>query len=563
MGHQTERPSTAGAPDYRALFEAAPGCYLVLDPDLHIVAVSDAYAEATMTERDDIVGRHLFDVFPDNPDDPEATGTANLRASLDRVRRHLEADPMPVQKYDIRRPERDGGGFEVRYWSPLNSPVLADDGTLAFIIHRVEDVTDFVRLSRRSAEREKLTANLQRRMAAMEHEILQRAGEIQAANVRLQRADDAKTEFLSRISHELRTPLTAMLGFSELLGRSKLDDQQREWATIVDKSGKHLLALLNDVLDIARIEEGELAISLEPIPLARLVDDGLAMARPIADARGIPLRSELNEAEERYVLADHQRARQILINLLSNAVKYNRPNGTVTVRAVTVEDDVRVEVVDTGRGLSQDEQDRLFVPFERLDAARAGIEGTGLGLALSRQLVERMGGRLQLESVPGVGSTFSFSLPSVEPSVIEPDRSPRRRKLAVQRYDGPRTVLYLDDVADNIALVAALLKARPDVELLSATRGADAIELARAHHPHLALLDLHVPDIGGHEVLRRLRADPGTRDIPVVILTADVTARQRLPMETAGADRYLTKPLAAEDMLAAVDLFLAGELVVH
>ena len=550
--------SAAIAPDYRALFEAAPGCYLVLDPDLRIIAVTDAYLEATMTEREAIVGQNLFEVFPDNPDDPEATGTTNLRASLDRVRRHLVADPMPVQKYDIRRPDAEGGGFEVRYWSPLNCPVLADDATLAYIIHRVEDVTDFVALSQRSAEREQLTADLQRRMEAMELEILQRASEIQAANVRLQSADDAKNEFLSRISHELRTPLTAMLGFSELLGRSQLTDEQRDWASTVYKSGRHLLALLNDVLDIARIEEGQLAISLEAIPLARLVDDAVEMAQPIADAKGIRVRCELSDVGGCYVRADQQRARQVLINLLSNAVKYNRPEGTVTVRAVAVEPDIRVDVVDTGRGLSKEEQKRLFVPFERLDAARDGIEGTGLGLALSRELVERMGGRLQLESVPGVGSTFSVLLPTVEPAALEPDLRRRRRKPAVRRYEGRRQVLYLDDVADNITLVAEMLKARPDVELLPATRGEAALELARTHDPDLALVDLHVPDISGQEVLRRLRADPLTHHIPVVILTADATARQRASLERAGADRYLTKPLCHDDLLAVVDQFLTS-----
>jgi PAS domain S-box-containing protein len=190
--------------DFRALFEGAPGLFLVLDPDLRIVAVSEAYLAATMIRRDDVLGRGIFDVFPDNPDDPAATGVGNLRASLERVRKTGRADTMAVQKYDIRRPESEGGGFEVRYWSPVNSPVMDDLRRVRYIIHRVEDVTEFVRL--------------QERGEGMGAEIVRRSRELQAANAELRNAGEAKNEFLSRMSHELRTPLAAILGFSELLG---------------------------------------------------------------------------------------------------------------------------------------------------------------------------------------------------------------------------------------------------------------------------------------------------------------------------------------------------------
>lgn len=556
-GHRSQSRESLPPPDFRALFEAAPGNYLVLDPQLKIVAVSDGYLEATMTERDLIVGRPLFEVFPDNPDDPAADGTANLRASLDRVRRRLVADPMPVQKYDIRRRENDGGGFEVRYWSPRNVPVLADDGTLAHIIHRVEDVTEFMRLRHRSEEREQLTADLQRRMQEMEVEIFQRAQEIQAVNVRLQRADDAKNEFLSRMSHELRTPLTAVLGFGELLSRSKLNEEQRDWISIVMNSGQHLRALLDDVLDIARIEEDRLAVSLEPVPVNGLVEEALEIARPIGDAHGIAIGWEHGEVDHCYVVADRQRARQVLINLVSNAVKYNRQNGTVMIKASGVSDAIRVDVVDTGRGLTVEDRSRLFVPFERLDAALYGIEGTGLGLALSRQLVAKMDGELLVDSTPGVGSTFSIVLPSIEPSVLMPKRRSRGNHVQARRYDAPRSVVYLDDVAANIKIVGEVLKARPDVSLLPAAVGTVALDLVHAHDPDLVLLDLHVPVMGAEEILRRLRGDPMTWHIPVVVLSADAFARQRICSGDLDADLYLTKPIAAEELLDAFDRFLA------
>jgi signal transduction histidine kinase len=207
--------------EFRCLFESAPGCYLVLDPELVIVAVSDAYLRATITRREDILGRGLFEVFPDNPDDPEATGVGNLRTSLDRVLQHRVPDTMAVQQYDIRRPDAEGGGFEVRHWSPLNTPVLGADGELVYIIHRVEDVTEFVRLQERGSEQ-------QQRNARMEAEILQRSKELQEANRKLRAANAAKSEFLSRMSHELRTPLNAILGFAQLLELDELTDEQRD-----------------------------------------------------------------------------------------------------------------------------------------------------------------------------------------------------------------------------------------------------------------------------------------------------------------------------------------------
>ena len=547
--------ATVVAPDFRALFEAAPGSYLVLDPELTIVAVSDAYLRATMTERDTIVGRPLFEVFPDNPDDPDATGTANLRASLDRVRRTLRPDAMAVQKYDIPRPD---GGFEVRHWSPLNSPVLTADGELAAIIHRVEDVTDFVRLSHHAVEREQLNADLQRRTDEMEMEILRRSQQLQEANHLLRTADDAKNAFLSRMSHELRTPLTAVLGFGDLLARTDLDENQRDWVETILKSGQHLLGLLNDILDIARIEEGHLAMSLEPIPVGRLVHDALEIIRPLADAQDITLHTEAVGADHHYALADHQRLRQVVINLLSNAVKYNRPSGRVTTRVQRTAERVCIDVIDTGRGLTAEEQDKLFVPFERLDADADGIEGTGLGLALSRQLVKTMGGTLTLTSTPGEGSTFTVELTSIEPAVLAPEPRRSQRHGVCRNYAARRKLLYLDDTVANIKLIENILRLRPDVDLLPAMMGGLAVDLAREHRPDLALLDLHLPDMDGDEVLRRLRHEAATRDIPIVILSADATTGQLQRLLDAGADGYLTKPIAVNKFLDVVDRFLGA-----
>jgi signal transduction histidine kinase/ActR/RegA family two-component response regulator len=531
-------------PNFRALFEAAPGLYLVLDPDLRIVAVSDAYLNATMTRREEIMGRGIFDAFPDNPEDPEATGVRNLSASLERVRRQRVSDTMAVQKYDIQRPTEEGGGFEERYWSPKNTPVLDEAGELSYIIHRVEDVTEFVRLSERGTEQEA--------------EIFLRGQELQRLNEELEGANQAKNEFLSRMSHELRTPLAAIMGFSELLALADLDEKKREWTGTILRAGNHLLQLVDEVLDISRIEAGQLSLSLEPVEIRSLLEDAIELIQPMADGRGVVLRAPEMSNRSGYVRADSQRLKQVLINLLSNAVKYNREGGEVRVSVEAAGSDrMRIAVVDTGRGIAPDSLAKLFTPFERLDCG-PDVQGTGLGLAVSRSLVSAMGGSIEVESKAGEGSTFTVDLARGEPVAVAATDGDEQELVSERRYDGERRVLYIEDTVANINLIEEILQSRPSVKLLPAGMGQLGLDLAAEHRPDLILLDLHLPDIGGKEVLTRLRADQRTRDIPVVILSADATERSREPLLENGARAYLTKPIGVRQLLGVVDEHIAG-----
>jgi signal transduction histidine kinase/CheY-like chemotaxis protein len=536
------------------LFEATPGPYLILDPDLVIVAVNDAYLAATMTRRDEIVGRKIFDVFPDNPDDPGATGVSNLRASLERVVQHRAPDTMAVQKYDIRRPEAEGGGFEVRYWSPMNLPVLDERRQLAYVIHRVEDVTEFMRLK----EQEAVTTELQARTERMEAEIVRRSHELQEVNQQLRVASEAKNEFLSRMSHELRTPLTAIMGFSELFGLVELDQKQRNWAAMIHRAGEHLLDLVNEVLDLSRIESGQLSISAEPLVLQPLIDGAIELVQPLANGHGVVIRPPRMQATSAYVLADSQRLKQVLINLLSNAIKYNRAGGEVRLTAAPVPGNrVRIEVEDTGAGIDEESLAKLFVPFERLEAASRGIDGTGLGLALSRSLVGAMAGSMGVSSTPGTGSTFWLELERAEPAAVAMAAANEPPVLVERTYDGERRLLYIEDTVANVHLVEEVLAARPSVRLLPAMMGQLGLELAREHLPHLILLDLHLPDVGGEDVLAQLQASDRTRDIPVVVLSADATKRQLEPLLAGGARDYLTKPIGVRKLLEVLDRYLA------
>jgi signal transduction histidine kinase/ActR/RegA family two-component response regulator len=537
------------------LFESAPGLYLVLDPQWRIVAVSDAYLAATMTIRDEILGRVIFDVFPDNPDDPQATGVANLQASLRRALHGRTPDTMAVQKYDVTRPAAAGGGFETRYWSPCNTPVLGPDGQVDYIIHQVEDVTEFVLLQQRDSHARQQTAELRQATIQMQAEILRRSEELHHANQALRAADNAKNEFLSRVSHELRTPLNAVLGFSELLGAENLTAEQHDWTGMIRKAGRHLLALLNDVLDISRIESGHLALSVEAVPLGPLFTDVLDLIRPLAETAGVHLVPAPPLPAGLCVTADRQRLRQVLINLMSNAVKYNHPTGTAAIAAHhRPEQRLRIQVTDTGRGIPPESLRKLFTPFERLDAAQAGIEGTGLGLALSRHLTEAMGGTLEVSSRPGNGSTFWIDLPIATPGTGHHHTAATDdTDLAPRGYPGPKRILYVEDVAENIRLVQEILTRRPSVTLLPAMLAGVALDLAREHHPDLILLDLHLPDMPGEDLLALLRAQPATHDIPVIVLSADATPHHINQLHAAGVTTYLTKPLAVRELLHTLD----------
>ena len=544
-------PAT-GQPDFRSLFEAAPGAYLVLNPELVIVAVSDAYLQATMTSREGILGRGLFEVFPDNPDDPEATGVRNLRASLQRVCRNRVPDAMAVQQYDIRRPESAGGGFEVRYWSPYNSPVLGPDGRLAYIIHSVEDVTEFVRLKELGTEQQQRTTTLQEANARMEAEILRRSRELQDANRRLRAADQAKSEYLSRMSHELRTPLNAILGFAQLLEMDDLRAEQRDNLGHILAAARHLLALINEVLDIAAIEAGRLPLSVEPVRVADVVAETLNLIRPLADQRRIRLVGPAPPPKA-HVLGDLQRLKQILLNLLSNAVKYNQPGGSVHLACEEVPGRrLRIKVADTGPGIAPEALERLFVPFERLGSERRAVEGTGLGLSLSKGLAEAMGGALDLATTPEQGSTFWVELPlagAPSQAGAAGAAAPARGR---ERAGRPLTVLYVEDNVSNLQLVQRVAERR-EIRLISAMRPQLGLELAAEHGPDLVLLDLHLPDMPGQEVLRRLRADARTAAIPVVVLSADARPSLIRQLLEEGVLAFLTKPLDVRQLLELLD----------
>jgi signal transduction histidine kinase/putative methionine-R-sulfoxide reductase with GAF domain/ActR/RegA family two-component response regulator len=401
----------------------------------------------------------------------------------------------------------------------------------------------------------RLHERVRRQAAELEQRVEERTRELSAATAEADHANRAKSEFLSRMSHELRTPLNAILGFAQLLEMGTLSTRQSESVEHILRAGRHLLGLINEVLDISRIEAGRLQLSLEPVPVRETLAQAVQLVQPAATALAVSVRADAID-EGLHVLADRQRLQQVFLNLLSNAIKYNRPRGTVRVTCAPKGDDrLRISVTDTGEGIAADKLPRLFTPFDRLGAEAGGVEGTGLGLALSKSLVEAMGGTLQVESEPGAGSTFSAELVVVPGPAAVSDVTSLD---ADRRTDGTppaarRTILYIEDNLSNLRLVETILSRRPGLTVLSAMQGRVGVDLARSHRPDLILLDRHLPDIAGEEVVRLLQADAGTRQIPVVILSADAIPGGIRRFLDSGVRAYLTKPLDVRHLLAVID----------
>ena len=382
----------------------------------------------------------------------------------------------------------------------------------------------------------------------------QRAEEsVRLASEQAEKANRAKSEFLSRMSHELRTPLNAILGFTQLLELEISTPSQAESIEHISRAGRHLLSLINEVLDIARVEAGRLDIHKEAIPISGFLHDTVELIRPLARRNKINLSvEETGEAPDWHVLGDRQRLKQVLLNLLSNAVKYNRPQGSVTVRAAVAPNSrLRISVTDTGYGIAPEKIGRLFLPFERLGAESTEIEGTGIGLALSRGIVDALDGELGVESVEGLGSTFWVEIPisEVPPEITAPAAS---APLPVETPGQTSTLLYIEDQDLNLRLVERILLHRPEYKLLSAVSGAVGGQIAREQRPDLILLDLNLPDISGEEVLAHLKGDPATAQIPVIMVSADAMGSRIDQLLEAGAANYLTKPYRVSEFLRVI-----------
>ncbi|MFT3816920.1 MAG: PAS domain S-box protein [Rubrivivax sp.] len=490
----------AAAAEQRALLDNFPGFIAVLDGEQRYQYVNERLARLLGLPTGRIVGRPAAEVLG-----PERW--RKLRLVLEAARRNGQATS------GSQHPGTDGRGPVEMEVTHVAGPPQAD-GTRPVYAFGI-DVT----------ERKRAQAALIDALSEAE------------------RANKAKSQFLSSMSHELRTPLNAVLGFGQLLAQQDLGPDQRRQVDEILRGGRHLLGLIGDLLDLGRIEAGELEMVPGSVSAAALADECVALMQPLAAEHAVRLQPPAGGAGL-HAWADPKRLRQVLLNLLSNAIKYNRRGGEVGVSIAPADGQLEFRVTDDGPGLSAEQQSRLFKPFERLDAARSGADGTGIGLALSRHLVEAMGGRIGVVSQPGQGSSFWFRLPLAEaaPAAATPaPAAPAERR---------RRALYIEDNPVNLMLMAALLER--ELDLATEADPLQGLAQAQAAPPDLILLDIQLPGIDGYEVLRRLRADERTRRIPVVAVSANAMPADLAAGKAAGFDAYLTKPVELHSLLETV-----------
>ncbi|MBX3607935.1 MAG: response regulator [Piscinibacter sp.] len=503
---RSHREAEASLRRFQQLFNTAPlpSSILSID-DRRVLAVNDACCESFGLAREEMIGRRTADLPSRLDSDDREALYAELR-SRGRVRNRLGR---------VHQPD---GSFRYQLF---NAEPIEYEGRACLLVLSL-DITD-----------------------------LHEAEQVREALARAEAASRAKTEFLARMSHELRTPLNAVLGFTQLLrhdASERLNAQELAQLDLVQQAGWHLLTLINDVLDVSRIESGRMVVQVRPLALVPLLDEAIELNRAAAAEQGISLQADYDGLPAPGVLADPTRLRQVLFNLLSNALKYNRPGGLVRLALQTDEDRVHLLIEDTGVGMTPDQLAHLYEPFNRLGREGGAVEGTGIGLVLTRQLLWLMRGEIAVDSAVDRGTRVRVSLPRAEAPPPEAPPAPTRAGLAAPQG----TVLYIEDNEVNVLLVQQLLARWAGVRFVHAHNGRQGLDMVRSLRPGLVLLDMQLPDIDGLEVLRRLKDDPATRELPVIALSASAMPEDVARARALGVTAYWTKPIAFDQFLEGV-----------
>ena len=508
----------------RALTREATAFIYELDRDGRITFANRPYPGLT---REQVEGSLLVGWFP-----------PALQPQIGQALAGVFAQAGPQQlEYVIPDPPRKS-----RFFVATIRPILRDGAVVSAALTAV-DISE-----QKAAEQAIRDLN-----SGLEARVRERTAQLQQAMDRAQSANRAKSEFLSHMSHELRTPMNAILGFAQILEVSDPSPKQLLWAGEIRRAGDHLLQMIEELLDLARIEAGKLAITVEPLALEAVLAEALAIVQPLMASRGVEWIDELPASSTLPVWADRLRLRQVFVNLLSNAVKYNREGGSITVRCARRGEQVRLSIIDTGMGIAADKLAKLFQPFERLGAELGRVEGTGIGLALSEQLARLMGATLGAQTAPGVGSEFWIELRRADGAATPSTAlTATPTPLGELAFD----VLYIEDHASNRDVVVALLAPYPQVHLRTAPSGEAGLALAREQPPDIFLLDIQLPGMDGYQILQHLRADPRLSGIPAVALSADAMSHDVQRGLAAGFDRYITKPVDLNQLLQALNELL-------
>jgi signal transduction histidine kinase/CheY-like chemotaxis protein len=543
------RPSSALQTDVleHAIYNNAHFCYIATDA-AGVIQIFNVGAERMLGYSDhEVIGS----VTPDDLADPQ-----EIAARAQALRAELDTDCPPGLPTLLFKAAQ---GFE----DIVELTFLCKDGarlaasvSVSALRDNEEGIIGYLLIGTDNTERKRAEAERKQ----LEQVLQEKNGELELSRAAAEKANQAKSEFLSNMSHELRTPLNAVLGFAQLMETATPQPSAAQKLSIeqILKGGWYLLRLINEILDLAMIESGKLAMVWEPMSLSEVLRDCQVMVAPQALSRNVAIDFAIGDAPH-YVYADRTRIQQVMINLLSNAIKYNRDNGRASVRCEPLPDGrLRVSVQDTGIGLSAPQLKQLFQPFNRLGQEAGSTEGTGIGLVVTKQLVELMGGTLGVDSVVGEGSTFWFELVS---TVADAPALQAVQPVPVTQLGGApharmRTLLYVEDNLANVSLVEQLIERRSDLTLLVASNGEDGIEMARAQRPDVILMDINLPGISGLEALKSLRTDGLTAHIPVLALSANAIQNDIDHGLEAGFFRYLTKPIKIDEFMQALDIAL-------
>ena len=523
--------------NFCTLFEGAPDCYLVLDRNLNIVAVTDAYAGVTMTKRSEILDKGMFEIFPDNPDDPAAESVRNLHASLLQVFKTNTADAKPVQKYDIRKPESEGGGFDARYWSPVNTPISDQNGNIQYIIHKVQDVTEFVRLKQQGVEQSRLNETLRERAVRMEAEIFSRANEVATSSAKLKAAneeleqlyantlelDQLKSQFFANVSHELRTPLTLIMAPLEQLIRlpigTSISETIHKQLEMMLRNARILYRHVSDLLDAAKLEAGRMPVAYSRFNLAKLVRTTAAQFDSLASDRSLSFTVETPDILD--IEADAEKTQRILINLLSNAFKFTPGGGFVTLRLNTSNKSAFIEVADSGSGVPEDMRQVVFERFRQLEgSAQRRFGGTGLGLAIVKEFAELHEGSVRIDDASQGGALFIVTLPLTAPAgaeINDIDQAPNPIIVQATADELPKPVqtypqsqpsivsgnkpliLVIEDNIEMNQFISETLN--PNYQVINAYNGQEGVDLAKKYNPDLVICDVMMPIMSGDPVV--------------------------------------------------------------
>lgn len=500
------------------ILDISPDGILTIDEHGWILGVNPAAENMLGSFGKGIVGRHLGEIFSD----PHGAYIDQEGGNLFET---IATSPLVGRRSELTGRRADGSPFPVEM---TLSPI--DAGETVIYTVNVRDISSRKRFEKR----------------------------LRDSRDEAQRASLAKSEFLSRMSHELRTPLNAILGFSQLLVRAETDPVQAEKLVFIQRAGKHLLDLINEVLDLARIEAGKLCCSIEEVSVRTVIEEIGAYARPLALENRIQLELGPVDPEDFVVFADQQRLKQILLNLVANAIKYNRPDGLVHVSCEPAGPGfLEIAVTDTGPGMTEAQLKDLFTPFERLGADDSKSVGTGIGLALSQSLAELMGSHIDVSTEIGKGSRFSLRLPRTGNGSMACEAARDEEAVPVQA-DRPvaplrKRLLYIEDNPLNLRLIREVVKESPHWELHAAETGEEGIERALALRPGMIFLDVHLPDLNGDKVLKRLRQEPSLDGTCIAMLTADAMGDGATQFRQLGADHFLTKPIDIPEILELLE----------